>query len=632
MPRLPPEIDPELRAHSKRFLWDDPKLSSGKIVAFQYLTAAVFVFLVSGFWKLQIQEPEIYSERAERNRVRSLPVLAPRGKILDRDGRVIVDNRFSFSLFLSRENLKMEHLPGIAQGLNLDYNELKARVDRFAKRPKYEPVVAKEELTPGELAFVESHRDSDFFPEMEVLHEQRRLYPQNGFAAHLLGYTGEVSDAELDTADFAKYNPGDIVGKSGLERFYNDQLMGIDGQRRAVVDNRGRERQVLSMKPAVPGKNLQLTIDLDLQTVAELSLEGQKGAVVALNPRNGEVLAMASRPAFDLNRFAVRIRRTDWQELLNNPDKPLLNRASQGQLAPGSTFKPIVALAALESGTIDETFSAQCSGGATFYGHYHKCHLKQGHGTVTLHKGMVQSCDVYFYNVGNRLGIDKMAFYAEQAGLGRKTGIDLPSEAEGIVPSTRWKVRTYREKWYLGETISVAIGQGALTVTPLQLAYAIGGIAMGGVWHQPHLAVGARVSKPREWALAAENVEKVMSGMYGVVNEGGTGARAQIPGIEICGKTGSAQVASIEAAKNAKSNPALKDNAWFVGVASWHEPEIVVVALLEGGLHGYNATPAVRDVIKAYYDKKARSSPTPVKLAMAPAPQLHGLFQGGARE
>jgi len=563
---------------------------------------AIFLFLITGFWTLQIQNPEKYNEQAERNRIKQLPIPAPRGRILDREGRVIVDNHSSYSLILSRDNLKTEHLRTIADGLSLDYNDLMERLNRYSSRPKYDPIIIKEELTPAELSFVDSHRD--FFPEMELIHSQHRLYPQNGFAAHVIGYTGEISEQELDLPEFANHNPGDVIGKFGIERQYNDWLTGVDGERQAVVDNRGQTRELLGTKEAIPGKDLQLTLDLDLQAVAELTLDGRNGAIVALDPRNGEVLAMVSRPTFDPNKFAVHIKPADWKEIADNPDHPLLNRAIQAQLAPGSTFKPLVAIAGLESGAIDDQYTVNCPGGATFYGHYYRCWWKPGHGRVALHKGIVHSCDVYFYNVGNRTGIDKLAFYAEQAGLGQKTGIDLPHEAEGIVPSPEWKIRNYREKWYAGETISVSIGQGALTVTPLQLARAHSWLANGGVWYQPHLVKGGKVQSHR-WPLSPDNVQKVISGMFGVVNEGGTGVRAQIPGVNVCGKTGSSQLASNQFTKG-KSSKDLKDNAWFVGFAPRDAPEIVVVALWEHGEHGQFAAALVRDVLKAYFDKKAR--------------------------
>jgi penicillin-binding protein 2 len=600
-----PSVEPhsELTQPQKIQLRDDASFASSKIAAFQYTAVAIFLFLVTGFWTLQIQSPEIYNERAERNAIKALPIVAPRGKILDRDGRVIVDNHSSWSLILSRENLHTEHLREIADGLHLDYDDLMQKVARYRKRPKYEPIIIKEELDPSDLAFVESHRDPETFPEMEMILSQRRLYPQNGVLAHVIGYTGEISESELDDPAYAKYNQGQIIGKTGIEKEYNDILMGVDGERQSVVDNRGREREVLGIKDAKPGKNLQLTIDLDLQAVAELTLQGRRGAVVALDPRTGEVLAMASQPSFDPNKFAVRIKSSDWKELTTDPTNPLLNRAIQAQWAPGSTFKPIVALAGLESGAIDEDTTINCPGGATFFGHYYKCWSV--HGAVSLHKGIVQSCDSYFYNVGNKTGIDSLAFYATQAGLGEKSGIDLPNEATGTVPSPEWKLRNFRQKWFAGETISVSIGQGALTVTPLQIARAIGGIAMGGVWHTPHLLLSAtKTEQPHEWALNPDNVKKIVDGMYGVVNEpGGTGVRAKLQGLDVCGKTGSAQTASNE---YAHSHQDVKDNAWFVEYAPCHNPEIVVSVLWESAEHGMLSAPIARDVMKAWFDKKQR--------------------------
>ena len=614
MKLLPIEPETQHQAPSKPVLRDDPKFAAVRIAVFQYSTVAIFLFLISGFWDLQVRNPEIYNELAERNRIKSLPIIAPRGKILDRDGRVIVDNHMSWSVILSRESMKTEHLRPIADGLRLDYDDLMLQLKRYRSRPKYEPIIIKQELTPADIAFVESHKDADFFPELELIHAQRRMYPQNGFAAHVMGYTGEISESELDQPEFAKYETGAVIGKFGLEKQYNDSLMGVDGQREVVVDNRGRERQVLGIKEAIPGKNLQTTIDLDVQAVAELVLEGRKGAIVALDPRNGEVLAMANRPTFDPNKFSVRIKTSDWKQLLDNPDHPLLNRAIQAQFAPGSTFKPLIAIAGLETGTIDDQYTITCPGGATFYGHFYKCHQRDG--VVSLHKGIVQSCDVYFYNVGNKLGIDQIAKFAHEAGYGEVSGIDLPNEASGIVPSSEWKIRNFRQKWYAGETISVAIGQGATTVTPLQLARAIGGIAMGGIWYKPHLVKTAKPDPPHTYPLNPENVAKVVSGMCGVVNEaGGTGGRARLPGITVCGKTGTAQLASNEFLR--KGGHAPKDNAWFVGFTPPEHPEIVVAGLYEGGEKSYYTAALVRDVIKAFVDKKTRLGQS---LAAVPKP------------
>ena len=598
---------------------------SGKIAVFQYLAVLIFLFLLTGFWDLQVRNNDYYRERAKANQIKSVPLLAPRGKILDRDGRVIVDNERSFALSISREIYKSEHIRPIALGLNIDPDDLESRMRRF-RQPKYKPMTIKEELTEDDLAFVESHRDQGTFPELEVVDAHRRYYPANGFLAHLLGYVGEVSEAQLN-GEMAKYNQGDKVGQAGIERYYNEHLMGVDGKRQVIVDNLGVVRAVTSKVEAVSGKNLFLTIDLDLQAVAELSLEGKIGAVVAMDPRTGEVLAMASRPTFDPNKFALRLRSEDWKEIIDNTDNPLLNRAIQAQLAPGSTFKPLMALAGLESGLLDESFRVTCGGSATFYGHVHKCHAT--HGTVDLRRAISQSCDVFFYTVGNKLGIDKIAEYGTMAGLGHKTGIDLPHEAEGTLPSTKWKIRNYRQKWFAGETISVSIGQGALTVSPLQLANAISGLINGGVWNKPHVAkIGADPAATRRYKLDPDHVNKVIEGMYGVVNVDGTAGVARLPGISLCGKTGTAQVISNEALKGKKAEGRQRDNAWFVGFAPKEKPEIVVVALFENGEHGPAAAPIVRDVIKAYFDKKARrqqpdSSPDSVA-TVAPPPAPHG--------
>jgi penicillin-binding protein 2 len=578
------------------------------------LTVAVFVFLVSGFWKLQVQSPDVYSEAAERNRIKSLPILAPRGKILDRDGRVIVDNKASYSLLLNRDQIQAEHLPAIADALQLDYGELAAKIRRMGSNPQ---IIIKDQLTRDEIAWVESHQDVSTYPEMQLIKAWRRQYPQDGFAAHVIGYVGEISEGELNLPQFVEYQQGDVIGKDGLERQYDQTLRGVDGQQRVLVDNMGRERQMEDTQEAVPGKDLRTTIDLDLQAVAELSMEGKRGAVVALDPRTGEVLAMVSRPAFDPNKFTGRISRADWSAIAGDTYKPLLNRAIQAQLAPGSTFKPFTALAGLETGVIDDKTIFHCSGGASFYGGYHACWNHTGHGDISLHRAIEQSCDVFFYNVANRLGIDRLAQYAELAGFGRKSGIDLPNETQSTMPSTKWKMRMFRQKWYAGETISVGIGQGAITVSPLELAAAEGGLAIGGHWFQPHLVKGTAPRLLKNGNLNPDNVQQVIYGMYGVVNEGGTGRAAALPNVKVCGKTGTAQVASLRVTKG-RSAEALKDNAWFIGYAPEEAPEIVVVALFENGEHGDRAAWMVRDVLKAYFDKKTREGKFPAQSAFAP--------------
>ena len=603
---VPPDpnlLDSERHLSDKPPLRDDTHFAAGRIAVFQYCAVAIFLLLVAGFWRLQVQNPEFYNEKAFQNSVKSEPLVAPRGRILDRDGRVIVDNHSSFSLYLVREALKEEHLPAIAQGLDLDY-DLAARVHRYRGRAKYEMIPVKSELSSADLSFVDSHKD--FFPELFMVQSQQRVYPQGGVLAHVIGYTGEISDSELDMPEFAKFDQGQIIGKFGVERQYNDLLTGEDGQRQVIVDSRGQvQGPPLRITPAKPGKDLKLTIDLDLQAVGELALEGKTGALVSLDPRTGEVLAMVSHPSFDPNKLGAH-KSKDWAEVLHNPDNPLMNRAIQAQSAPGSTFKPIVALAALENGTIDENFTVHCSGGAYFYGTYRHCDLKTGHGAVNLHGGLVHSCDVYFYTVGDKLGIDKIAQYATMVGFGQPTGIDLPNENHGVVPSPQWKLRNFRDKWYAGETISVAIGQGALTVTPLQLARAYAGLVEGGVWRRPHLVQTKEATDKASFeSLDPDVLRKIYAGLYGVVNEGGTGTRARLPGITVCGKTGTAQVMSADLAKSLGGKES-KDNSWFIAYAPCENPEIVTVAFVQHGGWGADSAPLVRDVMKSYFDKKMR--------------------------
>lgn len=608
------ELTPE------RLLHDDPKGSPGKIAIFQYVTVAVFIFLISGFWKLQVQNPDVYSEAAERNRIKSTPVLAARGKILDRDGRIIVDNKASYSLLLNRDSISYDHIPAICDALQLDAGELTKKIRRMRSSPQ---IIIKDQLSRDEIAWIESHQDADTYPEMQLIRSWRRQYPQDGFAAHVTGYVGEIAEAELNSPQFIDYKPGDIIGKDGLEKQYDQVLRGVDGQQRVLVDNMGHERQMQDAQEATPGKDVKTTLDLDIQAVAELSLQNNRGAVVALDPRSGEILAMVSRPTYDLNKFTGRISRADWNEIANNPAKPLLNRAIQAQLAPGSTFKPIMAIAGLESGAVDDQTDFHCSGGASFYGHYFACHIKRGHGDISLHRAITQSCDVYFYNVGNRLGIDRIAHYAEMAGIGHKTGIDLPGETQGTMPSTKWKMRLARQKWYAGETISVAIGQGAVTVSPLQIGAALGGLGEGGLWYKPHMIAGQPSNLVSQGNFKPENLESVVSGMYGVVNEGGTGRAAYLPSIKVCGKTGTAQLAATERTKGAKMRSSLANNAWFVGYAPMDKPEIAVVALFENGEESYNAVPIVRDVIKAYFDKKSRDKSLSAENQYAPPSLLY---------
>ncbi len=590
---------------------NDNRLPQVRLAAASYVIVGMITLLLLGFWKLQVIDADKYVQLAERNRVRSIPIIAPRGRMLDRDGRVLVDNYPSFSVLLLRDDdaAVQKNLPAIADGLGLSLDDLKEQLSSTEKLPKFQPIVIKPEATPADVAFIESHRAD--IPLLEMLMVHRRRYLPGGFMSHASGYVGEVSEQQIEASN-GKLRPGDFAGKSGLERQYNDLLVGTDGMRRVVVNSVGKEMKEmrLTQQEAIPGKQIQLTIDYDLQQVAEQGMEGKKGAIVALDPRTGEVLAFVSRPAPDPNDFAIRVSKEEWQRLNEDEDHPLMNRVTQAQLAPGSVFKIVMATAMLETKVPPQSFTAFCPGYATFYGRMFKCHIfgKGGHGEVGIHSAIVHSCDVFFYNVGMRLGIDRIAKYAKLLGLGSKTGIDLPSEEPGLVPSEEWVQRVFHHKWYPGSTISVSIGQGAVTATPLQLAYMVGGVASGGVFKQPHLLKDAQNVGEVRVELAEDTVEQVTQGMYGVVNEGGTGGAVKLQGIEFCGKSGSAQVMSnTERSKLGKGLSQNKDNAWFVGYAPRRNPEIVVAALVEGGEHGALASgPIVRDIVKAYYDKKAK--------------------------
>jgi penicillin-binding protein 2 len=391
--------------------------------------------------------------------------------------------------------------------------------------------------------------------------------------------------------------------------------MGTDGMRRVIVNSVGKEVDHLTQQDPIPGKQIQLTIDYDLQTVAEQSLGARPGAVVALDPRTGEILAMVSRPAMDPNDFAVRISKDEWRQLNEDPLRPLFNRAIQAQLAPGSVFKIVTATAMLEDHNPPESFQTYCPGYGTFYGRQFKCWVysaKKGatsHGTLSLHEAILKSCDVFFYNAGMRLGIDRLSYYGDKLGIGHRTGVDLPSEEAGLMPSEQWVERAFHRKWYAGETISVAIGQGAVTTTPLQLARLIGGIASGGVFKQPHLRKDLQNVGEETFALSRPTVEKVTEAMYGVVNEpGGTGGSLKLAGVEFSGKSGTAQVIGYDTRNRVGKQKKFEDNGWFVGYAPRRNPEIVVAVLVqESSQHGgESAGPVVREIVKAYYDKKMK--------------------------
>jgi penicillin-binding protein 2 len=609
---------------------NDNRLPQARLAIASYIIVGMIGVLLLGFWKLQVIDSDKYATLAERNRVREIPVIAPRGRMLDRDGRVLVDNRPSFSVLLLRDDMTQvdKHLAAISDGLGIPLSDLKEQLNSTKTLAKFQPIIIKADASAADIAFIESHRMD--LPVLEMISVSRRRYLPDGFLSHAVGYVGEVSEQQIEASN-GKLRMGDFAGKFGLELQYNDLLQGTDGMRRVVVNSIGKEVSPLPAQAAIPGKQIQLSIDYDLQQVAEQSLGARPGAVVALDPRNGEVLAMASHPAVDPNDFAVRIPADEWKQLNEDPEKPLLNRAIQAQLAPGSVFKIVMATAMYESKAVPESFNVFCPGYGTFYGRQFKCWVfwshKPAHGTVDIHKAVNQSCDIFFYNLGMRLGIDRISYYASKFGLGRKTGIDLPSEATGLMPSEEWVQRAFHRKWYAGETVSVAIGQGAVTTTPLQLARLIGGIASGGVFMQPHMLKDASNVGEEKFPLSDSTVEKITDDMYGVINKGGTGASLKLQDIEFSGKSGTAQVIGYNTRDRVAKQKRFIDNAWFVGYAPRRNPEIVVSVLVqESGKHGGEAAgPVVRDIIKAYYDKKNKKTQGEYTAQTKPDPQTKAI-------
>ncbi|HTA87363.1 MAG TPA: penicillin-binding protein 2 [Silvibacterium sp.] len=598
----------------------EEKLPAIKLTIFQYGIVGVMLVLIFGLWRLQVVGAQNYRALAEANRVRKVPILAPRGQLFDRDGRLLVDNYPSVSCFLVREQGHdyEADLPLIARGLHMTVDQIHGILRKYRADPKYEPLPLKQDITPDEQEFIEAHRDE--MPELETVDEQRRLYPKDGFAAHLIGYVGEVSEDMLNDPRYAYYEPGDVVGRSGVEESYDALLRGQDGSRDVLVDSHGREVGKLGTEHSKAGQSLKLTIDLDIQRAAENAFGDRNGAVIAMDPHTGEILAMLSRPTFDPNAFSVRIGREDWNKLITDPNHPLLNKTIQAQLAPGSTFKIVMSLAGLEE-DMAEDMKVDCTGGASFYGHFFACDKK--HGVLNVQQAISRSCDTYFYTLAVKLGITKIAKWAHAVGLGQKTGVDLPDEASGVMPSEEWKMKTFHEKWYAGETVSVGIGQGAVAVTPIQLARALSGIASGGVFMRPHVVFPEEL--PQEYRTAMfdsfrgsgnvtfpidpDNWETITDGMAGATDPraGGTAFASHLENIDFAGKTGTAQVISHSAGTNKVSSViAERPHAWFVGIAPRRNPDIVVAVLWEHGGWGSGSAHVAARVIEAFVNKQRR--------------------------
>jgi penicillin-binding protein 2 len=594
---------------------EDRRRISTRISVLQVGVIVWFAALAICFWVLQVVQTDKYVEMANSNYQRTLALRAPRGVLFDREGRVLVENRNSFTISIDRELTK--DLPGtvrtVSTVLGLDPEQTQQIVDRHVRsEPSYTPVVIVQDATLEQAARVLTRRTE--LPEISVEEVPTRKYPADALAAHLFGYVGQADEEQVKEEGLSR---NAIVGKFGVEKIYNTVLMGDDGAKRVVVNSMGREIDTIEQIEPTEGRRVQLTIDYDLQKAAEDGFRhaGFNGAALIMDPRTGEVLVHTSMPAYDPNDFAAGVKSATWAALTNDKLRPLTNRVLQGRYSPGSTFKIVVATAALEEGLVDSNFRVNCSGGANFYGRYYKCHLKGGHGSVDMRHAMEKSCNVYFYTLGNMLGVDRIYKWAEKLGLAGKTGIDLPNEQESLVPNTAWKLKRTGERWYPGETISVAIGQGQVSVTPAGMANMIATVANGGTRVTPHVVKAideGKGWKPVPLAAVADKVAfrpdtlaALHDGLWMVVNAAGTGRRGRVEGRDVAGKTGTAQVISNEGRARARgTNRDLRDHGWFVFFAPKDNPQIAGVIFGEHNEHGYLGAPIAKHVIETYFAKK----------------------------
>jgi len=567
---------------------------------------------------LQIVKGQEYRRMSLNNSIRLQSIDAPRGLIFDRHGNLLVDNRPSFDLYISLKDARPveETLGRLATHASLPRDELVERVAGVRGAAYYRPQLLKRDIGRDALAVVASHRYD--MPGIDFQIQQLRNYINSGLAAHLLGYIGEINTKELEQDVFADSRPGDLVGKFGIEKSLESYLRGERGGRQVEVNANGQVVRVLQTVPARSGYNVYLTIDRRLQQRAEELLQDQAGAVVALDPNSGEVLALASSPAFDQNDFITGLSRDKWNALINNPLRPLNNKAIQGEYPPASTYKIINAMAGLQEGVITENDVLFCPGHYRFGNRSYRCWRRGGHGSVDLNKALAESCDVYFYQVGQRLGIDRLAWYAKAAGLGARTGIELDHEGKGLVPTADWKKKRFGIAWQPGETLSVAIGQGFNLVTPLQMAVFTAAVANGGVRYKPTLVKRVVSGEGNEildntprvvgrLPVSAANLALVKKGLWEVVQgKRGTARIARLKNTDISGKTGTAQVVGREKLEESEEGTKVrkyKDHAWFVAYAPSEAPQIAIAVIVEHGEHGSSAAaPVARELVKTYLE------------------------------
>ena len=573
------------------------------------------VFLLLNFWKIQVLDHKKYWEKSEANRMREIVLPSQRGLIKDRGKTILADNKASFKVSIIRENCEDydKSCRKISRLLKIEEDVLKERIKRYESFPVFKPIVVKENLSFEEVAVIEARKLE--FPELFLQAEPKRFYPFGNLAAHALGYIQELSGEEIKNGLYQQRRLGDLIGKTGVEKVYEATLVGTDGEALEIVDSMGRSKGEIAKREPEKGQNIILTLDYALQKKAEELLEGREGAVVMMDPQTGEILALASYPTFDPNKFIDRFTPEEWLDLINSSEFPLENRAIRGQYAPGSIFKLVIDLGALELGIVDEETTFTCKGEIEIYNEPFTCWVEKGHREMNLIQGIRNSCNIYHYQVGKKMGIDEISRYAKMLGFGAKTGIDLPGEKTGLVPDPQWKREVRKERWQPGETISVSIGQGPLMVTPLQVALYTSIIANRGRKVTPHLLnsqslAGKRVFSEKDAVdIELSTFETVIQGMWEVVNKGGTGWAANVKGFDICGKTGSTQLISTEKDKEKKveeeeEEEETKTHSWFTGFAPRDNPKIVVTVIIEyGGMGGATAAPLARKLFNSYRRK-----------------------------
>lgn len=565
-----------------------------------YIIVALFFILAIRMWQLQILQGDSYRKISEENRLRVVRVAAPRGIIYDRNGTPLVKNTPYFFVSMNQENLAKVDMHALAELLTMDGSALKEKVGGRTQQNIYEPVRLKEGLSFKDIARIEARRSD--FPGLTVDVDVSREYLFGNTGAHLIGYLGKPNELQYASPDFRDVPSNAFIGQWGVERLYDKGLRGTSGERVIEMDALGRELRLLREQPPARGEDVKLAMDINLQRQAEEAFGGRTGALVAFMADTGEIIALVSSPSFDPNLFAHGIKQKQWEELSQNRKYPLLNRTLQSQYPPGSTFKIITAIAALEEGAVDTGTKVTCDGGIAYGRWRFGCWQKSGHGAVSLHRALVESCDVYFYELGKRLGIDKIATYARLFGLGRESGLQMVKERRGLVPDTKWKQEKRKQPWYLGETFNAAIGQGYVATTPFQVAAMTSLVANGGYIYRPSLlALKDKPAPAKKLSIRQETFDAVRKGLLGVVNEnGGTGWAAKSALANICGKTGTAQVVGVK--KDSGNLPEMyRDHAWFVAFAPCEAPEIALSVMVEHGGHGgAAAAPIAKRTIEAY--------------------------------